>query len=408
MPAECVDTLIIGGGQAGIAMSHQLTLRGRQHVVLERARVAERWRSERWDGLRFQFPNWSVTFPGFPLPHSNPDAFASAAEIAAFIDAFARSFAAPVRTGVAVTALRRAGEGFLAETSAGVIEARHVVVATGPYQRPDIPALLPPRDDIVQLHASAYRAPDQLPEGAVLVVGSGASGAQIAEELTRAGRQIYLSVGTHRRFPRRYRGRDLIRWWTDSGVTRTPVEKRGADQSPVVFSGAYGGHSIDFRAFVADGMVLLGRAESVDGDIMYFGDDLAAKLAHGDKAYFATLDALDVLAGTDMPDEPDARQRLADPACVTHPIRSLDLRAAGIGTVLWATGYGFDFGWIEIDVLDPTGAPIQRHGVSEVPGLYFLGLARQSALGSATLTGVGNDAALIAERITGSSRVGTE
>ena len=182
MPAECVDTLIIGGGQAGIAMSHQLTLRGRQHVVLERARVAERWRSERWDGLRFQFPNWSVTFPGFPLPHSNPDAFASAAEIAAFIDAFARSFAAPVRTGVAVTALRRAGEGFLAETSAGVIEARHVVVATGPYQRPDIPALLPPRDDIVQLHASAYRAPDQLPEGAVLVVGSGASGAQIAEE----------------------------------------------------------------------------------------------------------------------------------------------------------------------------------------------------------------------------------
>ncbi len=336
MPAECVDTLIIGGGQAGIAMSHQLTLRGRQHVVLERARVAERWRSERWDGLRFQFPNWSVTFPGFPLPHSNPDEFASAAEIAAFIDAFARSFAAPVRTGVAVTALRRADEGFWVETSAGPIAARQVVVATGPYQRPDIPALLPPRDDILQLHASAYRAPAQLPEGAVLIVGSGASGAQIAEELMRAGRRVYLSIGTHRRFPRRYRGRDLIRWWTDNGVTRTPVEKRGADQSPVVFSGAYGGHSIDFRAFAAAGMVLLGRAESVDGDTMVFGDDLAAKLAHGDRAYFATLDALDALAGPDVPEEPDARRRLADPACVSNPIRSLDLRAAGIGTVLWA------------------------------------------------------------------------
>jgi len=197
MPVEQVQTLIIGGGQAGLAMSHRLKQRGLAHLVLERHRIAERWRSERWDGLRFQFPNWSMRLPDFPFPHTDPDGFATSGDILDFISAYAAFVAPPIRCGVAVTSLRcRDGaSGFVAETSDGVIEADNVVVATGPYQRPIIPALL--RDDatVFEVHASRYTNPDQLPSGAVLVIGSGASGAQIAEELLCAGRRVYLSLG---------------------------------------------------------------------------------------------------------------------------------------------------------------------------------------------------------------------
>ena len=211
--------------------------------MLERARIAERWRSERWDGLRFQFPNWSVQLPDFPFPHADPEGFATSGEIVDFLAAYADFIAAPVRCGVTVTALRRrdAAAGFVVETSDGPIHADNVVVATGPYQ---------------VVHASRYREPGQLPDGAVLVVGSGASGAQIAEELMRAGRRVYLSVGRHRRLPRRYRGRDLTGWLTAMGLDRTPVEKRGPDKTLPLITGAYGGHTIDFRDFAAQGAVM--------------------------------------------------------------------------------------------------------------------------------------------------------
>jgi putative flavoprotein involved in K+ transport len=225
MPVERVQTLVIGGGQAGLVMSHRLKQRGLAHLVLERHRIGERWRSERWDDLRFQFPNWSVRLPDFPFPHSDPDGFAANREIVDYISAYAAFVAPPIRCGVAVTRLRRrdGAPGFIAETSDGAIEADNVVVATGPYQRPVIPALSPDID-VFQVHASRYANPDQLPPGAVLVVGSGASGAQIAEELQRAGRRVYLSVGRHTRLPRRYRGRDLIWWLSTLGIDQTPVE----------------------------------------------------------------------------------------------------------------------------------------------------------------------------------------
>ena len=210
-------------------MSHRLKQRGLSHLVLERQRIAERWRSERWDGLAFQFPNWSVRLPDFPFPHTDPDAFATTGEIIGFIDAYAAFVAPPIRCGVEVTRLRRrdGASGFVAETAGGAIEARNVVVATGPYQRALIPDLL--RDHpVFQVHASNYRNPEQLPPGAVLVAGAGASGAQIAEELQRAGRRVYLSVGTHRRLPRRYRGRDLFWWLAEMGIDRTPTAQRGA------------------------------------------------------------------------------------------------------------------------------------------------------------------------------------
>jgi putative flavoprotein involved in K+ transport len=278
MSVERVETLIVGGGQAGLAMSHMLTKRSCSHLVLERNRIAERWRTERWDGLRFQFPNWSVRLPDFSFPHADPDGFATSGEIVEFVSAYATFIAAPIRCGVSVVALqsRDGGTGFVAETSDGLIEADNVVVATGPYQRPVIPSLLLEDTSVFQVHASQYKNPDQLPSGAVLVVGSGASGAQITEELFRAGRRVYLSVGRHTRLPRRYRGRDLIWWLSAMGLDQTPAEMHRSDRSKPLITGAFGGNTIDFRRFAAEGVTLLGRMKAAHQGVVGFAPDLAS------------------------------------------------------------------------------------------------------------------------------------
>src|SRR5882672_8082922 len=381
MPIEHIKTLIIGGGHAGLTMSHSLKQRGVAHLVLERHRIAERWRSERWDGLRFQFPNWSVRLPDFLFPHTDPDGFATSGEIVDFIAAYA---------------------GFVAETSDGPIVADNVVVATGPYQCPVVPAVLRDNIDVFQEHASRYLNPDQLPSGAVLVIGSGASGSQIAEELLRAGRRVYLSVGRHSRLPRRYRGRDLIWWLSAMGIDQTPAEQRDPSRLLPVITGAYGGHTIDFRSFAADGVTLLGRVKAVRGGIMEIPPDLADSLATGDGIHATFLDMADAHVerhGLNMPQDPAARAVLSDPLCLTEPLRRLDIGAAGIGAVIWATGYGVDFGWIDVPVLDGHGKPVHRRGITDVPGLYFLGLQWLSRLNSSFLSGVGDDAAALADHI---------
>jgi putative flavoprotein involved in K+ transport len=314
--------------------------------------------------------------------------------------AYAAFVRAPIRCGVEVTRLSRADDGssFLAETSAGQIVAANVVVATGPYQRPVMPDLL--RDvSIFQVHASRYREPTQLPRGAVLVVGSGASGAQITEELVRSGRCVYLSVGHHRRMPRRYRGRDLIWWLSALGLDRTSVERRGPDTTLPLITGAYGGHTIDFREFAQQGVTLLGRLVSERDGILNFASDLADSLARGDAAYSAFLDLVDAHVernSIDLPADPAARAVLPDPSCLAEPIQQLDLRAAGIGAVVWATGYRFDFDWIDLPVLNAEGAPVHRGGLTSIPGLYFLGLPWLSKMNSSFLSGVGEDAAWLA------------
>lgn len=404
MPLEPVETLVIGGGQAGLAVSHMLTQRGCPHLVVERARIAERWRTERWEGLRFQFPNWSVHLPDFPFPHTDPHGFATSADIVDFLTAYAAFIDAPVRCGVDVTRLhRRDGiSGFIAETSGGAIAANKVVVATGPYQRPLMPALLQGEPDLFQVHASKYRAPDQLPPGAVLVVGSGASGAQIAEELQRAGRRVHLSVGHHRRFPRRYRSRDLIWWISEMGLDQTPVEKRGPDKSLPLITGAYGGHTIDFRLFAARGITLLGRLVAAGNGIVEIAPDLATSIASGDRAYLGFLDLVDGYVAQhriDVPEEPHARVLPPDPPDLDKPLRQLDLRAADVNSIIWSTGYGCDFSWIDLPVLNPQGEPIHRDGVAEVPGLYFIGLQWLSRMNSSFLSGIGQDAARLAQDI---------
>jgi putative flavoprotein involved in K+ transport len=404
MVTDYVETLIVGGGQAGLTMSDMLRQRGLPHLVLERGRIAERWRSERWDGLRFQFPNWSVRLPNYPFPHADPDGFATSGEIVDYLEAYARKIEAKVRCGVAVTALRKdeLSVGYVAETSAGAIKALNVVVASGPYQKPVVPDLSADLNGLFRVHASAYKQPDQLPPGSVLVVGSGASGAQIAEELVRAGRKVYLSVGRHKRMPRRYRGHDLIWWLATMGLDQTPVAERGPDATLPLITGAYGGHTVDFREFAAQGMILIGRLQSMKDGVLCFANDLAESLAFGDAAYASFLDKVDNYIeqhGIDLPTEPQARTKRPDPACLAEPVRELDKNSIALGSLIWATGYTFDFSWIDLPVLDAGGAPIHDKGIAPLPGIYFLGLPWLSRMSSSFLSGVGNDAARLADII---------
>ncbi len=403
MTVEQVEVLVVGAGQAGIAMSEHLGRAGIPHLVLERARIAERWRSERWDSLVANGPAWHDRFPGMEFDGLSPDAFAPKEAVADYFAAFAERIGAPIRCGVEVTRLDRlpGRPGFRAETAQGVIEAASVVVATGPFQRPVLPGLVPPGAGVVQLHSSAYRNPGQLPPGGVLVVGAGSSGAQIAEELLAAGRQVWLSVGPHGRPPRRYRGRDFVWWLGVLGkwdVEATP----GVEHVTIAVSGARGGHTVDFRRMAAGGVVLLGRAEGFDGGSLTFADDLAANLARGDADYLGVLREADAWVdryGLDLPPDPEAHVIPPDPDCVTRPVRSLSLAGAGIGTILWATGYAPDYGWLKVDTFDAEGRPRHQRGVSAEPGLYFLGLPWQSRRGSAFIWGVWHDARFIADQI---------
>ena len=402
MGIEHVETLIIGGGQAGLAMSHMLAQRGLPHLVLERSSIAERWRSERWLGLRFQFPNWSVSLPEFPFRHPEPDGFASAGEILDYLRAYARFVSPPIRCGVAVKAVRvnPGGDGFAAECSTGPISARNIVVATGPYQQPIVPAAAK-HLDIPHVHASRYRSPEALPSGGVLVVGSGASGAQIAEELVRAGREVHLAVGRHRRMPRRYRGRDLMWWLAELGLDRMTVQERGPDPGLPLVTGAYGGHTIDFREFARQGVILTGRVTGIENGRVGLAQDLDESIAIGDAGFLGFLDRIDqhvARRGLALPADAEARSFEVDPCPPVAP-RCLDLADRGIASIIWATGYAADFSWIDAPAFNAWGTPVHRSGISDVPGLYFLGLPWLSRMTSSFLSGVGEDAQYLALHI---------
>jgi putative flavoprotein involved in K+ transport len=399
---EKVETLVVGAGQAGVAMSEHLSRSGIPHLVLERARIAERWRTGRWDSLVMNGPAWHDRFPGLEFT-GDPEAFPGKERVADYFEAYAAKIAAPIRCGVEVREVRRNpdGAGFRVETSSGVILARTVVAATGPFQRPLVPALVPEEAGITQLHSATYRNPDQLPPGGVLVVGAGSSGAQIADELRQAGRKVFLSVGPHGRPPRSYRGRDFV-WWLGV-LNRWDAESPpDTDHVTIAVSGAGGGKTVDFRRFATEGMILVGRTKGFDGGVMRFAPDLAANLARGDADYLALLDAADAWVarnGVDLPPEPEARVIGPDPDCVTNPILSLDLGREGISTILWATGYAFDFGWLKLDAFDDSGRPRHQRGVSVEPGLYVLGLPWQARRGSAFIWGVWHDAKHVADHI---------
>ncbi|MGW3346192.1 flavin-containing monooxygenase [Nonomuraea rubra] len=404
MSHEEIEVLVVGAGQAGLAMSGHLSEAGVPHLVLERHRIAERWRSERWDSLVANGPAWHDRFPGLEFLNLDPDAFASKDEVADYFAAYAEKIAAPVRCGVEVTSVRKnAGRpGFRAETSAGVVNARFVVAATGPFQRPVIPDVVPGDAGLVQLHSSGYRNPGQLPEGAVLVVGAGSSGVQIADELQRSGRAVHLSVGPHDRPPRSYRGRDFVWWLGVLGKWDAETPPRGAEHVTIAVSGARGGQTVDFRALAAQGVELVGRTVSYDDGVLRFAPDLVENIAHGDASYLSLLDEADAYVarnGLDLPEEPGARVLGPDPACMTDPARELDLAAAGVGSIIWATGFAVDYGWLQVDAFDEAGKPRHRRGVSSEPGVYFLGLPWLSRRGSSFIWGVWHDARYLADHI---------
>jgi len=408
---ESIETVVIGAGQAGLALSWHLSQRRCEHLVLERASIAERWHSQRWDSLYFQFPNWSIELPGHP-PYAGgpPDDFAHRSEIWGFLESYAAAIRAPVRCNTEVTALRRDGvrpTRFRLVTPQGELRARNVVVATGPYQCGRVPllqrGLLP---EVMQIHAGDYRNPDLLPEGAVLVIGSGASGCQIADELIEAGRRTYLSVGRHQRVPRNYRGRDAF-WWRrelgqlDQAATELPPERR---LPPPLMTGVHGGYEVDLRQSAARGLSLLGHLQDINDGRLHFDDDLEANLLAGDRSLEAFVAAIDAhVARTGGLDVEPAPDKSCVPArTMAHSPAQLDARADRIGSVIWATGYSFDFGWIELpEVFESAGAPIHSRGISGMPGLYFLGLPWLHKRKSSFLIGVGEDAAHITAAIAG-------
>lgn len=399
---EQTEVVVVGGGQAGLAMSEHLGQHGIAHLVLERHRVAERWRTERWDSLVANGPAWHDRFPSMEFSCA-PDSFATRDDVVDYLVAYADKIGAPVREGVEVTRVeRRAGTpGFSVRTSAGDIACRFVVAATGPFQHPEIPPMVPTHAAVVQMHSSAYRNPAQLPAGAVLVVGAGSSGAQIADDLARAGRSVYLSVGAHGRPPRRYRGRDFV-WWL--GVLGKWDLEAQPDSTHVTIavSGVDGGNTVDFRKLAARGVTLVGPTESYADGVVHFAPTLAQHLASGDADYLGLLDEADswvAAQGLDLPEEPAARIIDPDPACVSQPLAQLDLAAAGVSTILWATGYGMDFGWLGGRAVDAQGRPVHRRGISAEPGVYFLGLPWQTRRGSSFIWGVWYDARYVADHI---------
>ncbi|KPD10727.1 NAD(P)/FAD-dependent oxidoreductase [Phaeobacter sp. 11ANDIMAR09] len=404
MAVEKVDTLVVGGGQAGIALSEHLGDRGVPHLVLEKNRIAEAWRSRRWDTLVTNGPVWHDRFPNLEFPNSQPDEFVGKDAVADYLESYAEMVQAPIRTGVEVIKAKRlAGQaGFLVETSEGQIEAKRLVAATGAFQQPVIPPIVPDTANLTQLHSFHYKNPNQLAEGAVLVVGAGSSGAQIADELQRAGRKVFLSVGPHDRPPRRYRGRDFVWWLGVLGLWDIAAQAPGTEHVTISVSGAYGGRTMDFRRLASEGVTLLGLTDTFADGRLSFRDDLQKNIAGGDANYKEMLDAADAYLernGLDLPAEPEARNVWPDPDCLTNPITSLDLAQEGITTIIWATGFRQDFSWMDLDAFDDKGAPVHQRGVSIEPDVYFLGLPWQSRRGSTFLWGVWHDAKHIADQI---------
>jgi len=402
--AEKIDTIVVGGGQAGIAMSEHLSNYNVPHLVLERLRIAERWRSERWDSLVANGPAWHDRLPGMEFADFDPDAFPSKERIADYLVAYANMINAPIRCGVEVREVRRnvGRPGFRVETSDGVIEANSVVAATGSFQIPVIPDLVPADAEITQIHSSAYRNPDQLPEGAVLVVGAGSSGAQIADELLLSGKSVYLSVGPHDLPPRSYRGRDFVWWLGVLGKWDAVTVEPGMEHVTIAVSGARGGHTVDFRRLARQGITLVGRTESFKNNVMYFATDLADNIARGNAYTLSLLDEADAYVirnGLDFPEEPEVRKVEPDPPCVTDPVLELNLTEVGITSILWATGFDVDYSWLKVDAFNKKGKPKHERGISAEAGIYFLGLPWQSRRGSSFIWGVWHDAKFLADQI---------
>ena len=403
------DVVVIGAGQGGLAVSCHLSRLGVEHVVIERSSIASSWREHRWDTFCTVTPNWSIRLPGAEYAGDDPDGFMHRDELVRYFERWARSFHAPVRCGIEARVVRPARAGFEVETDDGRYHARDVVVATSTYQSvhvPGVAARLPRR--LRQLTPHEYKRPDAVPPGAVMVVGSGQTGAQIAEELHEAGRRTYLCVGRAGRLPRRYRGRDCIEWQRDMGyLDRTPdMLDRPGDRfrGDPHLSGKNRGHTISLHDFHRNGIRLLGRLVDCRGERARFDGELHAEMRFADRFCDRIVEQFERhIAEHRIDAPPPTAQELAGgpPLDGRRPevVREIDLTEADIGTVIWATGYRYDFSWIEAPVLDDAGYPVAPGGVTACPGLHFVGLNWMTWRKSGILYGVGDDARSVAGAI---------
>ncbi len=400
-----IDTVVVGGGQAGLAMSRCLTAHGIEHVVLERGRIGERWRSERWQRLRLLTPRWQSRLPGYSYRGPDPHGYMTKDELVGHLERYAGSFAAPIEEGVAVRGLAPGPGGLRVETARGDWSARAVVVATGWSDRPAVPALAQelPRN-LLQVVPTRYREPAQLPAGGVLVVGASATGVQLAEEIHRSGRPVTLAVGRHNRLPRRYRGRDILAWLDALGILDRRIEdvrdlERARRQPSYQLVGRADGGTLDLGVLRRLGVRLVGGVEGTREGRVELGGDLAAWMARADDELADLLARIDrFVERAGLGPEVGPPESVAPLDAPAAP-RSLDLAAEGIRTVVWATGFRRDWSWLRLPVLDVRGEVAHRRGTTAVPGLHVLGMRFQCRRNSSFLDGVGADAAELAGRI---------
>jgi putative flavoprotein involved in K+ transport len=401
---EQVDTIIVGGGQGGLSTSYFLKQQGREHIILEQThQAAKAWR-ERWDSFTFITPNWMIQLPGAEYQGDDPDGFMEREKIISYFKDYIDQNELPIRYGIRVTSVELKGNGYLVGTNKTDFKADNVIIATGMYQHPKVPSFSTNlSSEINQLHSSEYRNPGALPAGAVLVVGSAQSGCQIAEELYRSGRKVYLSVGNAGRFPRRYRGREITHWLDELGFYDQTADKLPSPKAKFAGSvhgtGKDGGHTINLHQFARDGVILLGHIENVQDVRIMLAPDLKDNLAKADKFEAELVNHIDEYVEKNRLRMPTEELPVMSDGFEAEEILELNLDTVGITSVIWATGYKFDFNLVKLPTFDEDGYPVQMRGVTEYPGLYFIGLPFLYTTKSGLLRGVGEDAAYVAEHI---------
>ena len=404
-----MDVVVIGAGQAGLAVSYLLTQNHIQHMVLERGRIGDSWRAQRWDSFYLNTPNWSNNLPGMEFDPDAPDAFGHRDQIVSYLERYAKSFDAPVRESSEVTALERlyTGEYRLCVGDES-FETRAAVIASGSMNRPRIPSLarnLP--GDVTSLTAGTYRNANELPEGAVLIVGSAQSGCQIAEDLVAAGRRVYLCASRVGRIPRTYRGRDILAWWRDMGFWDVRLEELEDPAMQFIalpqVSGVDGGHTVSFQSLARDGVTLLGRLLNIDGYNLNLKTDLMETIQFADEKSSAFKLAIDDFIRREgisaPPPEPDPGEPALPDLSGSELLDQLDLRKMGISSVIWCTGFDADWDWLRAGEFNEQHQPKHHYGIGSVPGLYFIGFPWLSKRKSGTLYGITEDAGRVVDHI---------
>ena len=408
--------MVVGGGQGGLGTAYYLAQADLDFVVLERGRLGETWLSQRWDSFALNTPNRMNCLTGAAYQGPDPFGFMTHTELARSFEDYAKRFDLPVRTGVTVTGVGPSdGERrylVVGETNDGeevLYETDSVVIASGILQSPRVPSVsskIP--DDVLQLHTGSYESPEELADGAVVVVGGGQSGAQIVEDLRRAGRTVYFSISKTPRVPRRYRGRDFMDWWLEMGfwdVETDAVEDPAVltATNPLISGVGPLGHSISYQQLARDGVRLMGRLEDVIGGELITDDRVVEYLRNADAKSQELRDEIDTLVeeqGLTAPQpEPDPADRpLAEDEHVDY-LTTLDLKEAGVSTIIWCTGFTADFSWIDLPVTEANGRPVHHNGEAPVPGIYFIGFPWLSKRKSGVVLGIDEDAQHISELI---------